>query len=190
VLDQTGCNLEAIAYLNAFDPSSICTNYLGDPGLSSGSPPSPTTFSAVVPAGQTLIVVVHTTNLGGTGCSYTLTVVGDLCTGFTDCVQNDRNASQFVLFNSESGKYEYHDCSKGIVLAGQGVITRGVPDGNCKLILSDSGPDPKRPDRAIFLEYNFCTHVASASIRFPRTAKTPTNFTDSNTTNNTCTCLR
>ena len=182
------CNIQSNAYLNTFDPSNICTGYVGDPGLSTGVPPTDTNFSVVVPAGQTLIVVVHTTNPGESGCPYTLTIIGDLCAGFTDCVQNDRNASQFILFNRDNGKYEYHDCSKGVVLSGVGVVTTGVPNDNCKITLTDSGPDPKRPDRAIFVDFNQCTHVGNASIRFPRTAKTPNNFTDSNTTNNTCAC--
>lgn len=77
--DQT-CNLQSNAYLGGFDPQSICTGYLGDPGLSTGVPPATTTFSAVVPAWQNLIVVVHTTNPGESGCGYRVTVVGDICT--------------------------------------------------------------------------------------------------------------
>ena len=183
VIDQLNCNLQSNAYLNTYDPNNICTAYLGDAGFSSGSnPPNPTNFSVVVPAGQTLIVVVHTNNFGETGCAYTLTVTGDLC--FDTCVQNDRNPAQFILYNKLNGDYEVHDCSKGFVLKGRGVISSAF----CKLFLNDSGPNSKRPDRAVSVEINPCTFAANASIRFPRTAKTAVTFSDSNTNNNTCKC--
>jgi hypothetical protein len=187
VVDQTDCNLQSNAYLDTFDPNNICASYLGDPGFSSGSnPPSPTNFTVVVPAGHTLIVVVQTTNFGETGCHYTLTVAGNLC--FDTCVQDDRNPSRFILFSKSNGDYEYHDCSKGIVLKGRGVVSPPSPPGNCKLFLDDSGSVPKRPDRAVHLEVNVCTFVASATIRFPLTAKTATVLSDSNYTNNDCVC--
>jgi hypothetical protein len=72
-------NLQSNAYLGSYDPNNICTNYLADPGLSLGVPPTPTNFSFVVPAGTSLIVVVHTTNPGETGGTYDLFVQGDLC---------------------------------------------------------------------------------------------------------------
>jgi len=183
VIDQLNCNLQSNAYLNTYDPNNICTGYLGDAGFSSGSnPPTPTNFTVVVPAGQTLIVVVHTSNFGETGCAYALTVTGNLC--FDTCAQNDRNPSQFILFNKINGDYEYHDCSKGFVLKGRGVVSSAF----CKFFLNDSGPIPKRPDRAVSLEVNTCTFAANASIRFPRTAKTAITFSDSNINNNTCKC--
>lgn len=183
VTDQIGCNLQSDAYLNTYDPNNICTGYLGDAGFSSGSnPPTPMNFTVVVPAGQTLIVVVHTSNFGETGCAYTLTITGNLC--FDTCVQNDRNPSQFIFFNKLNGDYEYHDCSKGFVVKGRGVISSAF----CKLFLNDSGPDRKRPDRAVSVEINTCTLAANISIRFPRTAKTAITFSDSNINNNTCKC--
>ncbi|MBB5746873.1 IPTL-CTERM sorting domain-containing protein [Brevundimonas variabilis] len=70
-LDQTAALLFVVAYLGSFDPSNIQANYLGDPGQSTPSE----TFSVNVPAGQTLVVVVHEVNSGnGVGQSYTLTV--------------------------------------------------------------------------------------------------------------------
>lgn len=78
VIDQTGCNLQMNGYLNTFDPNSICTGYLADAGLSSGIPPSPTMWSANVPAGDTLIVVVHSVNgVDELGCNYEITVSGE-----------------------------------------------------------------------------------------------------------------
>ena len=52
-------NTQVNAYLNSFDPNNICTNYLGDAGLSSGIPASPTQFSIEVPPGQNLVLIVH-----------------------------------------------------------------------------------------------------------------------------------
>ncbi len=79
VLTQANCNLQVDAYDGSFDPANICTNYLADPGLSSGIPPTQTTMSFNVAAGDTFVLDVHTTNPGETGCLYDLTVTGDIC---------------------------------------------------------------------------------------------------------------
>lgn len=63
--------LFAVAYLGAFDPSSIQTNYLGDGGNSSPF----SEFSVDVPAGATLTVVVHEVEAGeSVGNTYRLRV--------------------------------------------------------------------------------------------------------------------
>ena len=78
VITQEACNLQMNAYLNTYDPANICTGYLADPGLSSGTPPTtPPPFSFDVPAGDDLILVVHTTNPGEIGCEYVITMSGD-----------------------------------------------------------------------------------------------------------------
>ncbi len=79
VLTQSGANYQSNAYLGSYDPNNICTNYLADPGLSSGTPPTPTNFSFNVPVGANFVLVVHTTNPGETGGNYDLTVLGDIC---------------------------------------------------------------------------------------------------------------
>ncbi len=62
------------AYLTAFNPANITTNYRGDPGGSPGV--SGNSFSVNVPANGVLLVNVHEIN-AGTGCSgYTLTING------------------------------------------------------------------------------------------------------------------
>ncbi len=81
-LDVTAAvgNYQVNAYLDSYDPANICTNYLADPGLSSGGgPQSPTDMAFVVPAGHSVVLVVQTTNPGETGGAYTLTVRGNLC---------------------------------------------------------------------------------------------------------------
>jgi hypothetical protein len=179
------CNMQSNAYLNTYNPSSICTGYLGDAGLSLGVPPTPTSFSVVVPANQTLIVVVHVVNPGETGCPYTLTIQGDLCAGFNACVQDDTTPGRFILINTQTGKYEYHDCAKGIVLRGTGSVSPANPPSNCKLEIFDSGPDPKVPDRSVLIDVNVCTLVASASVNFGNYGAT---ISDRNYTNNNCVC--
>jgi hypothetical protein len=76
----TDGNLQLNAYLGSYDPMNICTNYLGDPGMSTGIPITPYMYSVEIPAGQTLVMVVHDTNVGGTceaGGGYEVTLSGD-----------------------------------------------------------------------------------------------------------------
>ena len=157
------CNLQSNAYLDTYSPSSICTGYLGDPGLSTGVPPTPTNFSVTVPAGHTLIVVVHTTNPGEVGCAYTVTVRGNLCVQFDYFVQDDKSPARIIAINSMNGNYKYCDFSKGITLTGSGSSSIYF----CKIEVFDLGPDPKRPDRFIDVRVNSCTFVGDATIQLP-----------------------
>jgi hypothetical protein len=64
-----GCfptQIMAGAYLDSFDPSNLCTNYLGDPG---GSPSPSNSFSVNVPAGHTMVLNIHEIAPGLAGCS-------------------------------------------------------------------------------------------------------------------------
>ena len=74
-LDQSSCTgtLLAAGYLDAFDGSNLCLNYLGDEGAS----PAVGSFSVDVPPGHDLIVAIQQTTVGvfcTTG--YTGTVTG------------------------------------------------------------------------------------------------------------------
>jgi len=76
-----------VAYLGSFNPTNLCTNYLGDLG---GSPATgvPVSMSVNIPANGTLVINVHEIT-AGTGCSsYTLNVSGLICTtdGGGECV--------------------------------------------------------------------------------------------------------
>jgi hypothetical protein len=175
------CNLQSNAYLDTYVPSTICTGYLGDPGLSTGVPPTATNFSVTVPAGHTLIVVVQTTNPGEVGCAYTLTVRGNLCVQFDYCVQDDNNPKRFVQINSITGAYKFTDCGKGLTLSGMG----GVATYFCKTELFDQGPNPKHPDRFVDVQVNPCTNVGDAFIQFGSNSIT---LHDSNIRNNMCAC--
>ena len=77
VITQTACNLQVNGYLNTYDPADICgATYLGDPGLSSGTPPTLSGFCSDVPDGDSLVLVVHTTNPGEIGCEYEIRLMG------------------------------------------------------------------------------------------------------------------
>jgi hypothetical protein len=68
----SGENLFTAAYLGSFDPSNPGTNYLADPAAS-GTPS--VTYSFLVGAGQTFVVVVHEVDPNGClNCTYTLDV--------------------------------------------------------------------------------------------------------------------
>ncbi|MDZ7900302.1 MAG: PKD-like domain-containing protein [Arcicella sp.] len=60
-----GTSLFSAAYLGSFDPNSLVTNYLADPGSSF---PGTAFYEATIPANGTIVVVVHEVN-SGTGCS-------------------------------------------------------------------------------------------------------------------------
>jgi hypothetical protein len=80
VITQTGCNLQLNGYLNTYDPANICepqSDYLADAGFSSGTPPATTSWCGNVPAGDDLILVVHTINPGEIGCQYEIAMTGD-----------------------------------------------------------------------------------------------------------------
>ena len=77
----TGTNFIFVAtYLGTFNPGSVCTNWIGD----AGSSPNPTeSYSAQVPAGQNMVVVVSEVT-ANSGCpSYDLTITADACPAVT-----------------------------------------------------------------------------------------------------------
>jgi 6-phosphogluconolactonase len=104
------------------------------------------------------------------------------CVNFDLCIQDDTNGNMLKL-NSNTGAYIFTNCSKGITLTGNGIVTAG----SCKVKLSDSGPDPKRPDRSVTVLVNRCMSVANASVTISSTGK---NFMigDSDIRNNICAC--
>ena len=177
-----GCNVNAhaITYLGSFSPTNLCLNYLADVGASDDLD-----YSFEVPAGSNFVVVIAANNPGGVGngCAYQFSVVGNICEQFDFCVQADNNANRFIKINSTTGAYEFHDCSKGVVLTGIGTVSTSF----CKITLSDRGPDPKRPDRSVSVLVNPCTMRGDASVRVPGSLTTVT-IGDANVLNNTCEC--
>jgi hypothetical protein len=75
-----GTTLFNVAYTGSFNPTSLCTNYLADPGSSF---PGTGFMEVTIPANGTIVVVVHEVN-PGTGCAgYQLTVDVPRETGVT-----------------------------------------------------------------------------------------------------------
>lgn len=70
--------LFSAAYSVSFDPTNLCANFLADPGLSSGSLPTPKVYSFEVAANATFVVTVNEVNAGDGG-AYTLEVTGGDC---------------------------------------------------------------------------------------------------------------
>ena len=76
-LDATGCGvatnqISMAAYNGSFNPASILTNIIAEPGGSTGQNFA-TTMNFSVAAGATYVIVVHNVNAGTTCASYTLT---------------------------------------------------------------------------------------------------------------------
>ena len=74
-LDATGCGvatnqISMAAYLGSYNPASILTNVIADPGLSTGQNFS-TSMAFSVPAGATYVIVVHNVNANSVCPSYT-----------------------------------------------------------------------------------------------------------------------
>lgn len=105
---------------------------------------------------------------------------------FDRCVQDDATGA-LLRFNSESGAYEFRDCRKGILLTGVGVVTKSVNNDFCKVTLSDSGPDAKRPDRNVQALVNTCTGRGDASVSIFSSGQS-FSIGDSNVADNTCIC--
>ena len=79
---SAGQGLQFSVYSGAvYNPASMCTNYVGDPGIATsefGTPPPTSTMYFNVPAGAQYTVVVYelTSSAGVGGCAYTLVIAG------------------------------------------------------------------------------------------------------------------
>ena len=65
------------SYLNSFDPANICTNNIGDPGLSPNG--APVTWAFTVPAGATFVNVISEVTANAGCAAYTLQLSGIPC---------------------------------------------------------------------------------------------------------------
>jgi hypothetical protein len=82
--DLTNANIAHAVYDGSFDPNNLATNYMADPGVSTGTPQTaPLTFGRTINAGQTIVIVVMSANsstgAAGTASDYTLTVDFPIC---------------------------------------------------------------------------------------------------------------
>jgi hypothetical protein len=149
--------------------------------LSTGVPPTSTNFSVTVPAGNRLIVVVHTTNPGEVACTYRLTVRGNLCALFDVCVEDDMKPPlRFIKLNTLTGAYTFTDCSKNLTLSGKGVAKTYF----CKSVLFDKG-SKTTPNRFVSVQFNPCTGTGDVIVQFGAHFYS---FHDSDINNNTCEC--
>ena len=73
---NSDCELFSEAYLNSYNPTNLCQNYLADAGTSIIGGPKSYTFN--VSAGARFLVVVNEVNPNA-GCGYTLSVSGGSC---------------------------------------------------------------------------------------------------------------
>jgi hypothetical protein len=84
-----------VAYLNTFDPSNLCTNYLGDGGESAAGYNA--TTQVTIPAGSTAVYIVHNVTPGGAAsCAYTVTVSG-FEVGTTDASRPGATSTSVVM---------------------------------------------------------------------------------------------
>jgi len=95
VSNTCASNLFYATYLGSYNPASISQNYLADPGATATT----ATWSANVPAGQTVVLVIHevTANAGCTG--YTFSVSGLPTDGGGPCNVAIVNAAGSTLVN-------------------------------------------------------------------------------------------
>ncbi len=86
IISGCGINVFSAAYLGSYNPTSLGTNYLGDPGFTF---PLTAFYEVNIPANGTIVVVVHEAN-PGVGCSnYTLRIdVPRAAVGVTPLVLN------------------------------------------------------------------------------------------------------
>jgi hypothetical protein len=73
VTSGCGANLFYATYLGSYNPASLTQNYLGDPGFSFAGT---ATWSVTVPAGQTVVLVIHEVTANSGCASYSATVSG------------------------------------------------------------------------------------------------------------------
>jgi N-acetylneuraminic acid mutarotase len=77
--DSGSDEVHSAAYLGSFNPNNLCTNYLGDTGLSTAGG-DVQTYSFTVGAGATFVVIVNMVETGFTcGTGYALTVSSSAC---------------------------------------------------------------------------------------------------------------
>lgn len=100
---------------------------------------------------------------------------------FNLCISDERTRITLRV-NSVTGSYVYRDCGKNITMSGRGKVSVSF----CKVTLTDTGPDPKHPDRAVSALLNTCTGAGNATVRATGTTQVVT-LVDTNI-NNACAC--
>jgi uncharacterized delta-60 repeat protein len=105
-----------------------------------------------------------------------------LPTDFDICLQDETNGNLLQL-SSVTGDYQFQNCAKGLRLTGRGSVTIY----SCKLTLTDSGVNPKRPDRSVQVSVNICTRSGAATVLLS-SPSSRSEINDLNISNNRCVC--
>jgi hypothetical protein len=106
-LDAVGCGvatnqISIAGYLTSYNPASILTNIIADPGLSTGQNFA-TSMSFSVATGATYVIVVHNVNAGTTCASYTFKrYISNNCRNAGFDAANDGSAD-LALFRPSGG---------------------------------------------------------------------------------------
>jgi hypothetical protein len=134
------------------------------------SPPSGSAF----PRGTTTVTCTATDAANNqTICSFAVRV-------YNYVIVDDTNG-KILRFDSVTGDYDFLDCRKATSLSGRGRVTISA----CKTELKDTGPDPNRPDRNIYVIGNPCTKTGSATISYGGVTHS---LNDPNMSNNIANC--
>ena len=107
-LNAVGCGvannqISMAAYLGSYNPASVLTNLIAEPGGSTGQNFA-TSMSFMVPAGATYVIVVHNVNAATTCPSYTFTrYISNNCRKAGFDAANDGNAD-LAVFRPSGGQ--------------------------------------------------------------------------------------
>ena len=96
---------------------------------------------------------------------------------FDVCLQDDSNPNNVLRWNSANGQYIF--CCNGVTLAGTGIVGSKKGVLNLTHITSD-----RRVQGFLYMNQT----KGSASLQMPSNQLPPCTISDSNVTNNTCTC--
>ncbi len=189
ITSQCGVNIFSAAYSGSFNPTSVCTNYLADPGssfLASGF------YEATIPANGTIVVVVHEVNTG-TGCAgYRLTV--DVPRDAADITVTPGNPACSVtpLTLTASTANTYSWTPGGATTQAINVtppagttpysVTLGYGNNGCTNNVSENVVVTPTPDVNTVNDQYFCAGSATTAITFSGSvAGTTYNWTNTNT---------
>ncbi|GEM_PF-1010211 len=161
---QGGCQGQATGAILAYSPPSANDNCSAVTVIC--APPS----GSVCPAGVMTVVCTASDAAGNTSaCSFTVT-------GFDVCLQDDSNPAVSVLFSSQTAEYRF--CVNGQSYTGAGTVTiKG-----CVITLTHN-----TPTRRVLVKIDRAQLKGTGSLQSPPGALQGS-ITDSNTTNNTCSC--
>ena len=128
------------------------------------------TSGATFPVGTTTVTCTATDSSGNTAtCSFNVTA-------FSACLQDDSNPSLAVLFNLQTGQYQF--CCGGTLFSGTGTVTvKG-----CVVTIQHN-----TPARRVLIRFEGSANVGSASLQSPP-GRLRCSIRDTDTRNNSCVC--